>query len=306
MSMRKLRAGLSALAVVAAVPATVVALAPPAQAQTIAATYTVEFALGSASLDAAAQATVEQAAAAFLQGESPRMELTGHTDTTGSADYNLLLSQRRVETVQEALVAEGVPPDAITMEAVGQSDLIVPTPDGVAEQANRVVVANVIAPTAPAPAPTPMAEMEEEAEGLLSRINFQVGPFYAFDIESDGHWVGANVTGDFFITDSISVGGEQAVFYTFDQTCCYGEGVGGRSVGSVDYHLGPWVPVNVDPYLGVNVGGVYGKGLKDSFIYGPEIGLTLWGVDARVAYDIRDSGLDESIISATLGWEFSF
>lgn len=304
--MKSVYAGISALAILAASPALGTWAVAPAQAQAIASTYTVEFALGSASLDDPALATVAEAASAFLTGDSPRIDLVGHTDTTGSAEFNQQLSEQRAIAVRDALVMEGVPADAITLDAVGQSQLIVPTPDGVAEQANRVVVANVIAPAAPAPAPTPMAEMEEEAEGLLSRINFQVGPFYAFDIESDGHWVGANVTGDFFITDSISVGGEQAVFYTFDQTCCYGEGVGGRSVGSVDYHLGPWVPVNVDPYLGVNVGGVYGKGLKDSFIYGPEIGLTLWGVDARVAYDIRDSGLDESIISATLGWEFSF
>jgi outer membrane protein OmpA-like peptidoglycan-associated protein len=306
MSMRKLYVGLAVLPVLAASPVAIIAAPSPLAAQEVASSYTIEFALGSARLDSAAQATVQQAASAFLRGESPRMELTGHADTTGSPDFNLRLSRQRVENVQEALIDQGVPRDAIAMEAVGSSDLIVPTPDGVAEQANRVVVANLIAPPAPEPAPMPAPQPQEEEEGLLSRINFQVGPFYAFDTESDGHWVGANVTGDFFITESISVGGEQAGFYTFGHTSGYDNGVGGRSVASVDYHLGPWVPVAVDPYIGVNAGGVYGKGLKDSFIYGPELGLTLWGVDARVAYDIRDSGLDESIISATLGWEFSF
>jgi hypothetical protein len=302
--MRSIYASVSALALLVASPALGTWAVTPAQAQAIASTYTVEFALGSAALDDAALATVAEAASSFLTGESPRIDLVGHTDTTGSADFNQELSERRAVAVRDALVLEGVPADAITLDAVGQSQLIVPTPDGVAEQANRVVVANVLAPEAPPP--TPMAEVEAEAESILSRIAFGVGPFYAFDTESDGNWIGGNITADYFITDNISVGGEQAVYYTFSQTCCYSEGVGGRSMASVDYHFGRGMLGQFSPYIGANLGGVYGRGLKDSLVYGPEIGFTLWGIDAKVAYDIRDDGLDESIIAATLGWNFSF
>lgn len=304
--MKSIYASVSAVALLMASPALGTWVATPAQAQAIASTYTVEFALGSATLDEAALTTVADAASAFLTGDSPRIDLVGHTDTTGSAEFNQELSERRAAAVRDALVDEGVPFDAISLEAVGQDRLIVPTPDGVAEQANRVVVANVLAPEAPPP--TPMAEVEEAGMGMLPLIAFGIGPFFAHDTESDGNWIGGNLTADYFITDNISIGGEQAGFYTFGQNSGYSEGVGGRSVASVDYHFGRGSDFLGDftPYIGANVGGVYGRGLKDSFVYGPEIGFTVWGVDAKVAYDIRDTGLDESIIAATLGWNFSF
>jgi len=305
--MKTIFAGVSALALVVTSSALGPAVVPAAQAQSLPATYTVEFALGSAALDATAEATVAEAAAAFLAGGSPRIDLVGHADTTGSSAFNLQLSEERALSVRDALVAEGVPADAVTLEAVGDTQLIVPTPPGVAEQANRVVVAEVTAPEEPEPAP--MAEVEEEVSRLLPAITFGIGPFFAHDTESDGNWVGGNLTGNYFLTDSISVGGEQAAFYTFGQNSGYSEGVGGRSVASVDYHLGRGSAgflSRFTPYVGANVGGVYGRGLKDSFVYGPEIGFRVWGVDAKVAYDIRDSGLDESIIAATLGWKFGF
>jgi len=304
--MKSIYAGVSALALLVASPALGTWAVAPAQAQAIASTYTVEFALGSASLDDAARATVAEAASAFLSGDSPRVDLVGHTDTTGSAEFNQQLSQQRAFAVRDALVDAGVAFDAIALDAVGQSRLIMPTEGGVAEQANRVVVANVLAPEAPEPAP--MVEAADTAMGMLPSIAFGIGPFFAHDTESDGNWVGGNITADYFVTDRISVGGEQAGFYTFGQNSGYSEGIGGRSVASLDYHIGRGSDVlgRFTPYLGANVGGVYGRGLKDSFVYGPEIGFTLWGIEAKVAYDIRGSGLDESVIAVTLGWNFGF
>lgn len=304
--MKSIYASVSAVALLVASPALGTWVAAPAQAQAIASSYTVEFALGSAALDEAARATVAEAASAFLTGESPRIDLVGHTDTTGSAEFNQDLSERRAIAVRDALVDEGVPFDAITVDAVGQDQLIVPTADGVAEQANRVVIVDVLAPAAPE---TPVVEdVVDDARRMLPLIAFGIGPFFAHDTESDGNWIGGNLTADYFITDNVSVGGEQAGFYTFGQNSGYSEGIGGRSVASLDYHFGRGSDFLGDftPYIGANVGGVYGRGLKDSFVYGPEIGFTVWGVDAKVAYDIRDSGLDESIIAATLGWNFGF
>ncbi len=63
--------------------------------------------------------------------------VTGHTDTSGPADYNLRLSLRRANSVKDFMVSLGVPPAAVSVAGRGESELAVPTGDGVREQANR-------------------------------------------------------------------------------------------------------------------------------------------------------------------------
>jgi outer membrane protein OmpA-like peptidoglycan-associated protein len=64
----------------------------------------------------------------------------GHTDTAGPPDYNMGLSERRAETVAAELVRAGIPAEIIVIEAFGETDLAVPTPDNTPEQLNRRVV----------------------------------------------------------------------------------------------------------------------------------------------------------------------
>jgi len=70
-----------------------------------------------------------------------RVRLSGHADTTGRAEANLRLSERRAEAVRAVLVAEGVPTAIIETEAHGQTPdaLPVATAAGVAEPLNRRV-----------------------------------------------------------------------------------------------------------------------------------------------------------------------
>tara|TARA_E500000318_G_scaffold68807_1_gene63655 strand:+ start:2156 stop:3058 length:903 start_codon:yes stop_codon:yes gene_type:complete len=63
----------------------------------------------------------------------------GHTDRTGSDAYNMLLSQKRAETVAEALKRIGLQDVPVYVEAVGQSQPKVITPDGVPSANNRRV-----------------------------------------------------------------------------------------------------------------------------------------------------------------------
>ncbi|MEH6665231.1 MAG: OmpA family protein, partial [Brevundimonas sp.] len=63
--------------------------------------------------------------------------IVGHTDTSGSAQYNVGLSQRRARTVADALVAQGVSGGVIQLDARGENDLARPTADGVREPLNR-------------------------------------------------------------------------------------------------------------------------------------------------------------------------
>ncbi|WP_371397150.1 OmpA family protein [Fretibacter rubidus] len=63
--------------------------------------------------------------------------VTGHTDASGSAAYNLRLSERRAKDARDELVAEGVDAAKITSQGMGETQLFIPTADGVKEQLNR-------------------------------------------------------------------------------------------------------------------------------------------------------------------------
>lgn len=102
--------------------------------------YTVFFAFDSSALTAAAQAEIDKAVAAASKMGLNEFSVTGHTDTSGSVDYNLALSLRRANAVKDALVARGIPEANVSVAGRGESELAVPTGDGVREQANRRAV----------------------------------------------------------------------------------------------------------------------------------------------------------------------
>jgi outer membrane protein OmpA-like peptidoglycan-associated protein len=66
-----------------------------------------------------------------------RVVVTGFTDTSGPADYNMILSVRRAEAVKAVLESQGIPANNITTIGRGQEDPLVPTADGVREPQNR-------------------------------------------------------------------------------------------------------------------------------------------------------------------------
>lgn len=78
-------------------------------------------------------------ASSYDQTGQARVVLAGHTDTMGSAKYNMGLSQRRADSVKAYLVGKGIPEDAMATEAFGKTHLLVQTADGVREPQNRRV-----------------------------------------------------------------------------------------------------------------------------------------------------------------------
>jgi outer membrane protein OmpA-like peptidoglycan-associated protein len=84
-----------------------------------------------------AQAVVQQAAQYANDGHSTRVVVVGHTDTSGSAAYNMRLSERRAKATADALVALGVQQSSLNVDWKGKTDLAVPTADGVKEPLNR-------------------------------------------------------------------------------------------------------------------------------------------------------------------------
>ena len=104
-----------------------------------AASFMVFFDWDRSNLSQQALATIGQAANAFKQKGAARLVATGHTDTSGPADYNMALSLRRANAVKDALVQNGVPANVISVVGRGEQGLLVPTPDGVREPQNRRV-----------------------------------------------------------------------------------------------------------------------------------------------------------------------
>jgi len=118
--------------------APVVAPEPPPPPPPVAAkTFIVFFNFDKSDLTAEAQAVVAEAAAAFKSTGSVSIAVVGHTDTVGSAAYNLPLSQRRAASVKAGLVANGVPGDVISTDGKGFSEPLVATGPGVKEPQNR-------------------------------------------------------------------------------------------------------------------------------------------------------------------------
>jgi OmpA-OmpF porin, OOP family len=123
---------LAALAELEAKPAEV-APPPPAAPQV----YLVLFDFDKSDINAAGQAVINRVVADFSANKATSISITGYTDRSGTDDYNLRLSERRADAARAALIAAGVPADAITTAWKGESENAVPTADGVKEQANR-------------------------------------------------------------------------------------------------------------------------------------------------------------------------
>lgn len=274
--------------------------------------FLVHFPLDEATLDADARAVIAAAAQEYQRTGSASISVRGHTDTSGSASYNQALSERREQAVASELIAQGVPAAAITSDAVGESDPAVPTGDGVVEQANRRVEITLAEPPAPvaemAPAPQPAPPAPPPApESAPAKMKFDwslsAGAFYGYSIKDedgdDSHLGGVNLALDVPVLPWLSTGVEQAGFYHFGGS---DDGFGGRSVASLDFTFGD---KHFRPHIGGNFGYLYGEGLDDDFIAGPEIGISADGFIAKLAYDMpfnRDA--DEGIIATTIGFSF--
>jgi outer membrane protein OmpA-like peptidoglycan-associated protein len=108
---------------------------PPAQPPP----YLVFFDWNSAVVGPSGREVIALAAQAFKAGAPVTVQVTGFTDTSGSADYNQRLSERRANAVAAVLVQDGVPQTNLVVTGRGENDLRVPTPDGVREPQNRRV-----------------------------------------------------------------------------------------------------------------------------------------------------------------------
>lgn len=102
----------------------------------------IEFELGSASLTPNAITTLDNLgkALASLQDNGFRFRLEGHTDTVGSDNFNLSLSEQRAIAVRTYLSEHfAISPNSLQPVGMGKDNPLVPTPDQTPEPRNRRV-----------------------------------------------------------------------------------------------------------------------------------------------------------------------
>ncbi len=111
----------------------------PAPVAAAARTYLVFFDWDRSNLTNRARQIIAEAAKATSRVQVTRIEVSGHTDTSGTPRYNQALSVRRAQAVAEELVRDGVARESITAQGFGETHLLVPTAAGVREAHNRRV-----------------------------------------------------------------------------------------------------------------------------------------------------------------------
>jgi len=99
--------------------------------------FRVYFAHDESGIDGAGLAALGTLAQALAADATLSLLVTGHTDRSGPARYNVGLSLRRADAVRAALIAAGVAPSRIQVAGRGESDPLVITADHVREPGNR-------------------------------------------------------------------------------------------------------------------------------------------------------------------------
>ena len=79
----------------------------------------VTFALNSAKLNPQFDDVLDKLANTLLEYNQTVIQIAGHTDSTGSHDYNMKLSLQRAESVKAYLVSRGVPPARLVTVGAG-------------------------------------------------------------------------------------------------------------------------------------------------------------------------------------------
>ena len=91
-----------------------------------------------------AEKQLEQLGTALLSGSlaENRFQIAGHTDASGTADYNRQLSDKRANTVKQFLLDRGISADRLDSIGYGEDKLLV-TDDPYSADNRRVEVTNL-------------------------------------------------------------------------------------------------------------------------------------------------------------------
>ncbi|MFZ3483774.1 OmpA family protein, partial [Sphingomonas sp. 3-13AW] len=112
---------------------------PPPETVCTPGPYIVFFEWDKSDITPEAAGIIDNAISNYQSCGNAQVMLAGHTDTSGSAQYNVGLSQRRADSVRAYMEGRGIPSGVITTEAFGELRPRVDTGPGVRELQNRRV-----------------------------------------------------------------------------------------------------------------------------------------------------------------------
>jgi outer membrane protein OmpA-like peptidoglycan-associated protein len=95
------------------------------------------FAVGSPFLADSSIPILEEIALILINNSEGNLEVQGHTDTDGSEEINLSLSQSRADTVRDFLISEGVEPERVVAVGFGETRLKVDPEETAADRAKN-------------------------------------------------------------------------------------------------------------------------------------------------------------------------
>jgi len=105
-----------------------------------------------AELNANGMATVRKLAEVMMQNPDRTVLVEGFTDSTGSTAHNQDLSERRAQSVAQALTSLGVPRERVAMRGYGEAYPVASNDSAANRQLNRrveIVLSNENAPIPP-------------------------------------------------------------------------------------------------------------------------------------------------------------
>ena len=284
--------------------------ATPSQAE--AAKFLVFFDWDRSALTPEARKIIASAADEFKRTGSTRIVATGHTDLSGSPQYNLRLSERRAEAVKAELIRLGVPATVITTIGKGEEDPLVPTKDGVREAQNRRVEIVIPRPPKPAEPPKPVTAAPAAPPPPATKPPkwfVSLGPWYGYNLrETDrnddltSNLVGPDLRLGYYLTPNWVVKADGVLFNTVGTSAKDGWGARGLAGISHVWDLGAW-----EPFIGPHVGYIAGRGTQDGVFVGPELGVNYelhrnMFLYARAGYDNNfRNDFGQGIVNGGLG-----
>jgi outer membrane protein OmpA-like peptidoglycan-associated protein len=97
------------------------------------------FDTGKSTLRPAAREKLAKVSGIVLAYPGLKLQVEGHTDSVGSAEYNQKLSEARANSVRDYLTRQGLPPEAITAEGFGEMQPVASNATAAGRQQNRRV-----------------------------------------------------------------------------------------------------------------------------------------------------------------------
>jgi hypothetical protein len=121
----------------------------------------------------------------------------------------------------------------------------------------------------------------------------------------DQNTFGANVGLGYYLTENVFLGLRQFIGFTVNDFDTWT----GQTFGVVDYQFdfGRW-----QPFVGVSLGGIYGKDVDEDFLWGPEVGLKYYVNESAFAYGLAayqlntDECCDDGTFNYTIGFGINF